>query len=221
MEFNVMKKVLRISLSIFFIYFINSCSCRLSSPSIGITNQSDDYIYHLNGFWNGYKIGWKNREMEPGNFGSQNFTLEKRSDLFGTVHLEWENASGKTIIKEFEFKKEQFPNFSRKNRGIIELFFTQEDVKILIDPTERGTEEIKKEKYETIKISNDLHSVCLTGFVYPLPWFDYPNPDCKDVMPLYQLSNMLRIRKARKMREEKEKQNIKIIRKYNESKIKK
>ena len=102
----------KILLILIFMSFISSCSARVASPGIWIVNQSDNYIRNIKFNWNGYAVtsGFY-ADRTPSQGGSQNFILEKKSDLFGPVHLEWEDAEGKKIVKEFEFKKEQLPYF--------------------------------------------------------------------------------------------------------------
>lgn len=112
------------------IVFINSCSLPLSSPALDMTNKSDDYIYNIKGTWNGSGPRTVYTKRYPGQSGSESFILERKSDLFGPVRFEWENAKGEKIVKEFEFTKEMLPSFGRKDRGIIYFFFTQNDLEI-------------------------------------------------------------------------------------------
>ena len=162
-----MKNILRILVFLALINLINSCSSRVSSPWISVTNQSNNYIRNIKGSWNGYGFGgWL--ERAPGNSASENFILEKKSDIYGLVHIEWENAEGGKIVKEFTFTKEMFPDFRIDHRckthglvfGHIYFFLTQEDIKMLIDPTGKGSEEIKKERQIAVKFTNDFIKNC-------------------------------------------------------------
>jgi hypothetical protein len=213
----------KILLILVFMSFISSCSARVSSPAVNIFNQSDDYIYNIKGRWNGYVFArWQ--ERTPGINSSENFILEKESDLFGPVHLEWENAQGKKLTKEFEFKKEQMPNFhkGKYGRGNIYFFFTQEDVKMIVRTDGATLDIVDKDWDLTNQIRDDYLFIC-----YPPAYGNPPVGDdrppvsseaCKSLMPLYQPKNMPKINKARKREEEKEKQRLENIREYQEKK---
>ena len=64
----------------------------------------------------------------------QSFGLKNRSDLFGPVHAEWENAKGEKVSKDFVFNKSDFPSFAKGEKyhpnhyPSISLFFTQSDL---------------------------------------------------------------------------------------------
>lgn len=116
---------------------LNSCESYYSSPSVRLQNSSPDgsEIRNIQVNWNGYHL-LKTSGPKNTCFGrdEQSFTLKKKSDLFGPVHAEWENAKGEKISKDFIFKKDDLPSFTKgKNYGhyeypLIILFFTQESV---------------------------------------------------------------------------------------------
>ena len=214
--------------------FISSCSARVASPGIWIVNQSDNYIRNIKFNWNGYAVtsGFY-ADRTPSQGGSQNFILEKKSDLFGPVHLEWEDAEGKKIVKEFEFKKEQLPyfqnnqnptkNFGRRTFDSIYFFLTQDDFKMFVKPDDNDengplpSKEIQDQWEITNKISRDYFTICPPAYMCKSPNSNCPI-NCKDMLPLYQPKNMPKINKARKKYEEQEKQRLENFREYQENK---
>lgn len=128
---------------------IGLCSCKTYylSPSIRFQNSSLDgnEIRNIQVIWNGYRLL---KESGPENtcFGmnERSFTLAKKSDLFGPVHAEWENAKGKKISKDFIFKKEDLTSRPYHLSTII-LFFTQSDVEYYTSDNPR-IKEIEREK---------------------------------------------------------------------------
>ncbi len=130
----------RIFLTLFFLIgllAINSCVRDELSPSINFRNSSSDggVVRNMEVIWNGYALL---KESGPDTVcrggGGQSFNLKKRSDFFGPVHAEWENAKGQKIAKDFIFKKEDFPSFAKGAKfdnfkyPQVYLFFTQSDV---------------------------------------------------------------------------------------------
>lgn len=116
---------------------LNSCSAAVLSPSVRLENSSPDgnEIRNIQVIWNGYHLLKESGPYNVCNWGGgQSFGLRKRSDLFGPVHAEWENAAGKKVSKDFTFKEDDFPSFAkgksyRSNQyPQIILFFTQSDV---------------------------------------------------------------------------------------------
>jgi uncharacterized protein YodC (DUF2158 family) len=120
-----MKKLL-------FIMCLALCSCASAylSPSVRFQNSSSDgsEIRNIQVVWNGYRLL---KESGPFNAckygGGQSFALRKKSDLFGPVHAQWQNAKGEKISKDFIFKKEDLAS-NPYHLSTIVLFFTQTDV---------------------------------------------------------------------------------------------
>lgn len=109
---------------------LSSCANSYLSPDIQYRNSSKDgsEIKNIKVIWNGYRLL---KESGPFNAckygGGQSFAIKKRSDLFGSVHAEWENAKGEKISKDFIFKKEDLTSNPYHLSTII-LFFTQSDI---------------------------------------------------------------------------------------------
>ena len=140
---------------------LSSCSTAISSPSIQYRNSSPDgsEVRNIKVVWNGYRL----LESSGPYYlcwwgGGQSFALRKRSDLFGPVHAEWENAIGKKVSKDFVFNESDFPSFAkgksyRPNQyPQIILFFTQTDVEYYTsdNPNIENIERTKKGNW-TIK----------------------------------------------------------------------
>ena len=116
---------------------LGSCANAYLSPSVRIQNSSPDgsEIRNIQVVWNGYYLL---KESGPYNVcawgGGQSFALRNKSDLFGPVHAEWENAKGEKVFKDFLFEKSDFPSFAKGEKyrpheyPYIILFFTQTDV---------------------------------------------------------------------------------------------
>lgn len=126
---------------------LSSCQNYYLSPSVSYRNASPDgsEISNIQVIWNGYRLlknNWSYDLCRSG--GGQSFTLLKKSDLFGPVHAEWENAKGKKISKDFIFKKEDLTSGPYHLSTII-LFFTQDDVEYYTSDNPR-IKEIEWEK---------------------------------------------------------------------------
>lgn len=150
----------------------NACSVYKISPSISFRNYSEDYIYHLKGHWNGYRLVQLDDNqypLPPGSSGMESFTLRKKSDLFGPVHIEWQNAKKEKIVKEFIFTKEQMPNFSYEKNGHISFYLTQNDLIMFVRQhgSERGEEELKVLKKIGQFERNHLKKKCEDGYESP------------------------------------------------------
>jgi len=104
-----MKIFETIILKILTLIFLTSCMQELS-PSVSFNNVSTKKIYNLKGTWGEYYLHGQDR-LVPGGGASQNFAIDNKSDFFGPVHLEWENASGKKFTKDFVFKREELPTY--------------------------------------------------------------------------------------------------------------
>lgn len=110
---------------------LSSCASAYLSPDVKYSNSSLDgsEIKNIQVIWNGYHLldlpGPINLCGKGG--GEQSFALQKKSDLYGPVHAEWQNAKGEKISKDFIFKKEDLTSDPYHLSTII-LFFTQTDV---------------------------------------------------------------------------------------------
>ncbi len=116
------------------VIFISLVSCApISSPRISLENDSYGFIHNIKGNWNKINILGRTK-LNPGQSSSENFYLKSKSEIFGPVHLQWENAAGKKFTKDFIFEESQL-SFDRKN-GYIEknicFYFTQEGVETYI-----------------------------------------------------------------------------------------
>ena len=113
---------------------ISLVSCApIFSPGVNFENYSDKYIDKVQFNWNGYSP-WASGKIYPGRSFGQTFYIRKKSDIFGPVHLEWENAVGRKLTKDFVLEKSQL-DFDKKQGYIgknIYFYFTQEDVDMYI-----------------------------------------------------------------------------------------
>lgn len=129
------------------------------SPAVEVKNASDDgsLVRNVKIVWNGYHLldipGPMNR---CGGGLEQNFNIRGESDLFGPVHVEWQNAKGETLTKDFTFTKKDFPTFTRKGHYVyhyVVLYFTQSDVEYYTSDNPH-IEEIRKEKAADWRIAD-------------------------------------------------------------------
>lgn len=118
-----MKKIL----IIFALFLLASCFPH-STPGIFFENCSYKNIYNVKVVWNGYHMRIPNK-IGVGGSHSFNFYIKRKSQFFGPVNVEWKNADGEIITKNFEFKEEelQLP-FNKLWYGIIKLEFVQNEV---------------------------------------------------------------------------------------------
>ena len=126
-------------------FLISSCALYPPrSPAIYFSNVSNDYIRNVKGNLNGYYLHDQTR-LIPSKGASQIFNVESKKDIFGPVHLEWENASGKKFTKDFIFTKEELPTYLKSEWEIsrmkkqykknIRAARTVEDLNKLRNPT--------------------------------------------------------------------------------------
>jgi hypothetical protein len=152
-----MKKIFSILLFVILIHSATACSRPVSSPVIVFENLSSNYIKNVNGNWNGYRLHGGPSILTPGQSGSENFILQKPSDLFGPVHIEWENAQRKKIVKEFVFRQEQLPEFGSNTSDWIWFYLGQEDLEMFIRANRKDSE-------ERIKRVQKSAQICLMPF---------------------------------------------------------
>ncbi len=124
-------------------FWVSSCANTYLSPDIRYSNSSPNgnEIRNVQVIWNGYNL----LDL-PGPIsicgkggGQQSFALRKKSDLFGPVHAEWQNAKGEKISKDFIFKKEDLIS-NPYHLSTIVLFFTQTDVEYFTSDNPRFKE---------------------------------------------------------------------------------
>ncbi len=123
-----MKKIFLVLL------LLQICSCKFVSatPNIIYVNVSPDgsIIKNIKPIWNGYHF-WASSgpfTVCSGVGGGQSFIIKGfGSDFFGPVHIEWENAKGEKVTKDFVITKKDFPGY-KNNLSEIVLAFTQADV---------------------------------------------------------------------------------------------
>jgi len=147
-----MKKFI-IFLFPFFLLTTSSCSSApTSSPAIRFNNSSPsgEIIKKINVTWNGAKLLSRTGDFTNcGGGGHQSFNIYQESDFFGPVHVEWENASGKKLTKDFIFKKEDLPSYKYRHQAhvysYVTLYFTQSDVEYYTSDNPR-IKEIEEEK---------------------------------------------------------------------------
>ena len=148
---NNMKKDHVIFLLII-MFYLNSCA-PIMSPAIEVKNTSADgsIIKNVKMIWNGYHLIKIPRPVDScGGALEQNFNIRNESDFFGPVHVEWENASGQKLIKDFNFAKKDFPTFSRSMFGrhvyhYVVLYLTQTDLEYYTSDNP-NIKKIRKEK---------------------------------------------------------------------------
>jgi len=128
-----MKKAFRI-LSVLMLFLTTSCFTPYpTAPSVNYENMSNNFIREMDIVWSGRYVSKSYHGLPPGLSGVVSFDLRQKSDFYGPVHISWKNAQGKTIVRDFVFKKEHLPDFdNKKKRSHINLYFTQDDVLIFV-----------------------------------------------------------------------------------------
>ena len=177
---NLSKKILAKTLLILVVAQIASCSGPVSSPRIWIFNSSDNYIRNIGGNWNAERL-MGDMDLTPGGHYSQNFYLKRtittellgktKSQLFGPINLEWENAEGKKIVKNFTITKEQLPyyynyqgsasyhKFGRTTFDNVYFFLTQDDAEMFVEPDGVELKEVKNMWKQANKFSDDFNKL--------------------------------------------------------------
>jgi hypothetical protein len=132
------KSVLNLSL---LLMVITSCAKPIS-PGLTYRNMSRNaaLVKNIKVIWSDYKPLGSSR-IEFCGVHSQSYNLDRDSDFFGPVHIEWENAKGQKLSKDFTFTKEQLPSMKDRfklgieNSSYIRLYFTQDDVYLYTSDT--------------------------------------------------------------------------------------
>ena len=213
---NLLKKFLFIAL------FVNVVACGryMSSPGIWFFNMSDDYIYTVRGNWSGYYV-LGNTELPPGDSPSQNLILKNQSDIFGPVHLQFKNAKGELIQKDFTFTKDQLPDTKYHNFDHIYIFLTQDGFEIFTRGRgEEKSEEILEKRRKVTQLGREHDIVCSKGPITSLTIASTNKRlsinECKKLMPIYKPENMPRINQYRKLYDAYEAQRLENVRQRKE-----
>ncbi len=216
------KNLLKI-LSIIFMMNIVSCKTYESSPAIWLFNMSDDYITYVRGNWNGMRMAGHEAgdysPLIPGAGGSENLIVSDPSQIFGPVHLQWYNAKGVLIQKDFTFTKDQLPNTKHHNFDHIYIFLTQDDMELFSrgqgKPSPRQ-KEMDKMRKKVKQLQREYKITCSKGTLKTSFAEALKNPnqsiaelkqkpmtlaECKKMMPIYQPKNIPRIEMLRKLEE--------------------
>ena len=145
---KISKLLLFLSLTI-----IVSCA-KPTSPGLTYRNMSykGALIKNIKVIWNGYRpVGAS--DLEFCGVHAQSYNLDRDSDFFGPVHVEWENAKGEKLSKDFVFKKEELPSMKNRhkpgleNDSYVDLYFTQNDVQHYTSDTP-NLKEIRRDLYK-------------------------------------------------------------------------
>lgn len=217
---NKISRKLSIILSIIFMTNIASCASYESSPAISFFNISDDYVYKVRGNWSGYYV-LGNSQLIPGDSPSLNLVISNASDFFGPVHLEWTNAKGELIKKDFTFTKDQLPNTKHHNFDHVYIFLTQDAMELFTrGQREKDSPEIQERKVKARQLSREYNAVCREKPITSLAeiWGSIGGDECKKFMPIYQKSNMAKLTRYRNLYDKDEAQRLENIRKYHEQK---
>jgi hypothetical protein len=120
-------------LVIIMLFSNTGCSRHIFSPHVVFTNASKDVLYNITGNWNGYLLSGHLKRY-PGDSAGDTFLLQKKSDLYGPIRLEWLNAKKEKIVKEIEFTREYIPNLDPRKLPFVNFYLTQDDLKMFVAP---------------------------------------------------------------------------------------
>ncbi len=148
---------LKFILLAFSLFYIWSCQASYvkSSPTIKLRNSTADgsLIKNIRIIWNEYELLGSRLQVgsDVGRCGlsGESFNLKHEPDFFGPVHVEWENAQGQKLTKDFVFKKEDLPSYKYRGQqdvySYVTLYFGQSDVEYYTSDNPR-IKEIEAEK---------------------------------------------------------------------------
>lgn len=162
-----MKNVLLIFVLLFFV----SCSRLFFAPGITTENLGHQKIKNIDGKVGKIRFSRGLGNLNVGQGGTEIYYIKDKNDIFGPVHIEWENESGKKFSKDFTIDKSQIPydrKFRYRWKDII-FFFYDDDVEMhivqswpdqyVIQKREaRKAEAIAKSKEEESKNKNNKNS---------------------------------------------------------------
>ncbi len=156
------KKLFPITLLIIFMINVASCKSYESSPSIWYFNMSDDYINNIEVNWNGYYF--PKIDNYPGQSASFNFDFSHSSEFFGPVHLQWQNAKGELIKKDFIFTKDQLPNTKHHDFDNVYIFLRQDGMELFTQgQKEQRSQEIIERRKKVVKFGQEFKKLCPNG----------------------------------------------------------
>jgi hypothetical protein len=223
-----MIKLFNKIIAILILLNVVSCGRYMSSPRIGFFNMSDDYVYEINGRWNGYYVNGYDK-LSPGGTPSLSFNVKYPSHFFGPVHLQFRNAKGELITKDFAFTKDRLPNTRYHNFDNVYIFFTQNGMEILTDKEGRSKKhpqhlkEIENNLQRTAKFGREYDIACSKGSatsIYTIRELPLSQSECRAKMPIYRPENMARINQYRKLYDAYEAKKTEAAREYKEKKAK-
>jgi hypothetical protein len=127
------------SILLLVVFCLNLGGCLpTTTPSIEYENVSrgGEVIKNVKVKWDKvYPLG--KSEMKFCGGLSQHQWIDRDSDFFGPVHIEWENAKGEKLTKDFLFTKDQLPGMKNRDKvhAFVEFYFTQDDVYLYTSDT--------------------------------------------------------------------------------------
>lgn len=136
-----MKKLSVLSLVILCLC-VNGCYRNYTlAVEFGNSSSNGELVRNMKVVWNGYNLVEEVGFLSVCGSPSQVHYIK---NLFGPVSVEWKNAKGQKLSKDFIFRKEDFPNYKKDGSYVI-LYFNQSDVEYYTTDTP-NIRKIQKEK---------------------------------------------------------------------------
>lgn len=131
-----MRKIL-VFLVIIFCFNVAGCGPKMA-PGIVYENVSRNggVVKNIEVKWNKYYLP-KASNLNFCGVDSSGYNIDTYSSFFGPIHIEWENAKGQKLTKDFVFTEDQLPNMrkSRPSLSSVKLYFTQDNVYLYTSDT--------------------------------------------------------------------------------------
>ncbi len=114
------------------VFFISSCA-PLLAPGVSYENYSYGDIKNIKGSLNVLHLK-ELGNLRRGSSAGEIFYIRDKNDIYGPIHIEWENESGRKFSKDFILDKSKLTydkktHYSEKN---ISFFFYNEYVELYI-----------------------------------------------------------------------------------------
>jgi len=116
--------------SIFYIIILSfllvSCAPHKEGPVIYFSNISKEPISNI-------RCDWTDNEtltlphLYQGDSRGQSFHISGNDEFFGPVSISWRNSKGRTVVREFDFKKNNLPSIENEKIYDFVQFYIEQD----------------------------------------------------------------------------------------------
>ncbi len=116
-------------------------------PAARYENLSDQPIRQIKVTLGKLDLRGKEMGLSPGQEAIDNYSINNKEDIYGTIVVYWQNADGKELTKQFELTEKSLPRNRLNSNEYIVFEFTQDNVEYYTsaapDYWERGKKSAK------------------------------------------------------------------------------